>query len=279
VQKRYRAEEALKESEVRLGIMSERNARLRAEHTLLVTEEKLRTARRIQEKLLPDTAPAVNGFDIGGRSCPAEACSGDYFDYVPMPGGRVGIVVADVTGHGLGPALLMAETCAYLRVLAAAGSDVGDILTELNRYLMNDTADDYFITLFLARIDPHDRSFVYASAGHQGYLLDRAGQTQVLEATSLPLGVVHGDVVPSTAPRALDPGQLMLLFTDGIAEATDGNGDCFSAKRALRLVQANRSRPAQECADILCHRALTFSDGAPQRDDMTVLVLKAGYDS
>src|SRR6185369_7353340 len=113
----------------------ERRERKRAEEELLETQEQFRVAREIQQRLFPKSSPPAGPFDIAGASYPAEATGGDYYDYLPMVDGCVGIVVADVTGHGVGPALLMAETRAYLRTLAVNATDVGEILMRANQVL------------------------------------------------------------------------------------------------------------------------------------------------
>jgi hypothetical protein len=132
IERSRRVERALHESEIEVHTLGERNARIKAEQTLLAAQEKLRMARSIQEKLLPDAAPELPGLEIGGVSNPAEFTSGDYFDYITLSDGNMGIVIADVSGHGIGPALLATETCAYLRALARTCSDVGEILTCVN---------------------------------------------------------------------------------------------------------------------------------------------------
>src|SRR6266850_2320581 len=120
-------------------------------------------------------------FEISGASYPAEATGGDYFDYVPLRDGTLGVVIGDVTGHGFGPALLMAELRAYLRAFLLTRSDVGEILGLLNCALADDAPEGYFATLLLARLDPTTRSLVYASAGHMpGYILAPSGEVKAV---------------------------------------------------------------------------------------------------
>src|SRR5262249_41296724 len=154
----------------------------------------LRMARQIQQKLFPASAPALAGLDLCGASSCAEATGGDYFDYLLLPDGSVGIVIGDVSGHGFGPALLMASTRAYLPGLAQRHTDVGEILTLANRALADDIGEDWFVTLLLARLDPGARTLLYASAGHPaGYVLDPAGNVRtLLPSNGLPLGIETG---------------------------------------------------------------------------------------
>src|SRR5438876_3618847 len=154
----------------------ERRARKRAEGALRDTEEQFRVAREIQQRLFPKVAPPFGPFEMAGASYPAEATGGDYFDYLPMADGCLGVVVADVTGHGVGPALLMAETRAYLRTLVTGALDAGEILTRANRMLADDVDFERFVTLMLVKLDAASRTLVYTSAGHPtGYVLEASG--------------------------------------------------------------------------------------------------------
>jgi PAS domain S-box-containing protein len=185
-----------------VGFIRDITMRKRAEREIRESQEQFRVAREIQQRLFPKSAPVLEAFDIAGATYPAEATGGDYFDYLPMLNDRWGIIVADVTGHGVGPALLMAETRAYLRILAGRREDVGEILTRANSVLAEDVGSERFVTLFLARLDPRDRALVYASAGHTtAYIMDRAGNVrQTLPRTGVPLGI-H----PQTRKRHITP--------------------------------------------------------------------------
>ncbi|PYM11865.1 MAG: hypothetical protein DME18_12815, partial [Verrucomicrobia bacterium] len=207
--------------------------RKRAEQELRENEEQFRVAREIQQRLFPKTAPQVPGFDIAGVSHAAEATGGDYFDYLPMLGNRVGVVVGDVTGHGIGPALLMAETRAYLRILARNREDVGEILTRANRVLAEDIGYERFITMLLVSLDPQKRTFTYANAGHPaGYVLDGAGEIKArLKRTGLPLGIKPDMAYPQAPATSLSPGDVLLLLTDGIEEAMSPDDNIFGTER------------------------------------------------
>jgi PAS domain S-box-containing protein len=140
-------------------------------------EEQFRVAREIQERLFPKAAPQWPGIDLAGASFPAKATGGDYFDYLSVADGGWGIVVGDVSGHGVGPAMLMAETRAYLRILAQNRGDLGEILARANRALVEDVSDGRFVTLMLAKFESAGRALVYANAGHPpAFVLDASGQ-------------------------------------------------------------------------------------------------------
>lgn len=233
-------------------------------------------AREIQQRLFPKGAPHCPGFDIAGASFPAEATGGDYFDYLPMLHNRLGVVVGDVTGHGVGPALLMAETRAYLRVLAGRREDVGEILTRANRILAEDVGSERFITLFLGRIDPATRTLVYASAGHPaGYVFDAKGAIKTtLKRTGIPLGM-KADTQYSTAPEIqLASGDLVLLLSDGIEETCGPDDNLFGVDRILEVVRAQRLKTSQEIVQALYEATRSHADQAPQLDDITAIVVK-----
>jgi serine phosphatase RsbU (regulator of sigma subunit) len=254
----------------------ERTRRRSAEQVLRATEVKLHMARQIQQNLFPAAAPAMPGFDIAGASYCAEATGGDYFDYFPMLDECLGIVIADVSGHGFGPALLMASTRAYLRALAQTHRSVGSILTLANRFLLREVGEDGFVTLLLARLNPHTRSLVYASAGHQtGYIFDPGGKVKMLlESTGFPLGIVPDDEFLDAAEIELQPGDIILLITDGIVEARANDETAFGRERALEIVRLLRDRPAQEIIVALCRSVRDFCKDKTLIDDVTVIVIK-----
>jgi sigma-B regulation protein RsbU (phosphoserine phosphatase) len=252
-------------------------SRLRRRKARRAHQEELRVAREIQQQLFP-VAPRLHGYDIGGASYPAQATGGDYFDFIPMGCGRLGIVIGDVSGHGLGPALLMASTRAYLRVLARMHADASEILASANRVLADDLGADRFVTLSFAVLDLHASSLVYASAGHPtGYILDAGGDVKAsLTSTSSPLGFLPDDEFPSSDVLTLAPGDHVLFLTDGIAEARSPDGTAFGHQRALDIVRLYRSDSAQQIVENLYHAVRAFCHNKPPRDDITAVVTKVG---
>ncbi len=190
-------------------------------------EIEIRLARTVQEKLYPAGPPELAGFDLAGAAFPADHTCGDYYDFIPLSDGRVAIAVGDVSGHGFPAALLMAETRAYLRSLVRRSTDLDEILKQLNAFLCEDTADERFVTLQLAILDPTHRSLVFASAGHvPGFLLDGSGATRrELESTGVPLGLFDDAVFPASPTIPLADGDLLVLVTDGATEAQNEDGD------------------------------------------------------
>jgi PAS domain S-box-containing protein len=241
-------------------------------------EAEMRLARVVQQKLFPDGAPSLPGFDLAGAVFPADHTCGDYFDFLPMVDGRVGLAVGDVSGHGFSAALLMAETRAYLRSLAEATSDLSAILGRLNLLLCRDTEDERFVTLMLTLLDPARKTIVYSSAGHiHGYVIDRYGATRhVLDSTGAPLGIFGDSAFASSPEIQLEEGDLLLLLTDGAAEAQDRDGAFFGSERVLSVVTEARGESATQIIRCLRSAVEEFAPESPQRDDITVVVGKVG---
>lgn len=230
-------------------------------------------ARTVQRTLFPAAAPCVPGFDIAGAVHPAQRVSGDFFDFMPLGPDSVGVLVADVSGHGLGPALLMAQTQAYLHALAETSSDPGELLSNANRLFANSDSG-HFVTMFLGRLDSATRSFVYAGAGHQGYLVRSNGAAHVLESTGYPLGVEMDTAISSAPAIVLQTGDTLVVPTDGTEETMSLGGREFGQERMLNVVRTNRKKSAAQIVNALFLAARNFSDGHPQDDDITALVVK-----
>jgi serine phosphatase RsbU (regulator of sigma subunit) len=181
-----------------------------------------------------------------------------------------------VTGHGFASALLMASTLAHLRSLALIHSDPGQILALANAALYAETEANRFVTLLLGHLDPRTRSFSYSSAGHPTcYVLDTSGEIKVqLESTALPLGLMPRTVFPVVGPVVLDPGDTVLLLTDGLLEAQSPDGDYFGIQRALETVRMNCNKTAREIAESLGRAVFEFSRTESPSDDVTIVVIK-----
>jgi len=259
-----------------IGFIRDITERKKAEKELREHAEQFRVARDIQRRLFPKASPTVPGFDIAGASHPAEAAGGDYFDFLPMLKGGLGMVVGDVTGHGIGPALLMAETRAYLRVLVGRREDVGEILTRANGILAEDMGTERFITLCFLRIDQRKRTLTYASAGHPpGYILAADGRLKrTLPRTGVPLGMQPDSTYHASKEIQLESGDLILILTDGIEEAMSIEDDFFGVDRALDVVREHRDKPAKAIVEALYKAVRSFSGNAAPLDDLTALVVK-----
>ncbi len=239
--------------------------------------DEVRMARHIQQKLFPAAPLPSADFEISGASRPAGETGGDYFDYISMQDGGLAVVIGDVCGHGLGPAMLMAELRAYLRALLLTRADVGQIVGLLNEALAADAPEGHFVTLLLARLESTTRSVVYSSAGHvPGFILSAAGEVKsVLEATGIPLAILPDGDFPAVTVPPLEPGDLLLLVTDGIVEAHGPDGTLFGTDRLLDLVRAHQSLAAREIVDTLYASLQAYCGTQPPLDDMTVIIIKA----
>jgi serine phosphatase RsbU (regulator of sigma subunit) len=252
----------------------ERSGRENAEETLRMTSAKFRVARDIQRSLFPAKPPQVAELDIAGMTKPAEETGGDFFDYLRMPDGTLAVAVADVSSHGLGSALLMAETRAYLRALALSRADIGEILTLANRILVEDVAGKHFVTLFLAQFDPARRTMRYAAAGHAGYLFDERGDARTLESTGLPLGIEKEISFQAAAEVPLAPGQVVFICTDGIQEAQSPIMQMFGTRRALDTIRRHAAGTAEEMVQALSQAVTAHMATREQHDDITMVVVK-----
>ena len=260
-----------------LNEAEERRARRAAERALLAQEEESRLAREIQQRLFPGAAPALPGYDIAGASCPAAATGGDYFDFIPTPAGRLLVVVGDVTGHGLGPAMLMADARAYLRALALSGLGFEDILAQARHLLIEDLGEERFITLLFGELDPATGVWQYVNAGHPpGYVLGPDGAVRAhLEPNAAAVGIDRAEERLVPGRLVLAPGEAIVLLTDGILEAHAKDGEEFGEARVLELVRRARGQPAAEIIRSLLDSAQRFSDPhSPRQDDMTAIVVK-----
>jgi sigma-B regulation protein RsbU (phosphoserine phosphatase) len=248
-----------------------------AERVVHARAREFSLARTIQQGLLPKAPPVLPGLEIAGASHPAQETGGDYFDFIPMSDGHWGIVIGDASGHGIGAALLVADTRAYLRAFALTNTDPGQVLDSVNQRLVEDITADYFVTLFLGRLHPLTRSLVYSNAGHlPAYVLDGRGAVKlVLQSTGVPLGLGPTGGFPNSPAVRLEPGDLLFLLSDGIVEAHSGDGPLFGIGRTLEVVRAHRHEPPGEILATLLHQVREWS-GSAQVDDMTAIVIKVG---
>ncbi len=254
----------------------ERTKHREADAALHSAMEQMRIAREIQQRLFPKEAPRLKGYDIAGLTESAEETGGDYYDFIPMPNNCIGLVVGDVTGHGIGPALLMAETRAYLRILAGENTDVGQILTRANRVLSEDIGSERFVTLLFVMLDPKVKTIRYASAGHPpGLWLDTKGKPKPeLARTGIPLGLRPDTEYEASEEIALKKGDLLALMSDGVEESISAKGELFGKKRIMKVLVGKQSSRASTIVTKL-HQAGRAHEAADQQpDDFTTIVLK-----
>ncbi|NQT15235.1 MAG: SpoIIE family protein phosphatase [Planctomycetes bacterium] len=239
-------------------------------------EAGLLAAQRIQERLLPQSAPDLAGFDIAGAVHPAEFAGGDYFDYLDLQDGALGVLVGDVSGHGVSSSLLTAAASSHIRSYAEMSVEIDEILARTNSLLASQTEGNPFVTLFFARIDPQTRSLSYINAGHPpGYVLDKSGAVKAtLNSGTLPLAVQPDTEFPIGGPVVLETGDTVLLITDGVLEAMSPGRQMFGAERMLEVVRENRAGCAREIIDGLYRAIRDFTQRDQTMDDVTIVVIR-----
>jgi sigma-B regulation protein RsbU (phosphoserine phosphatase) len=247
-----------------------------SKESLRERESHLLAAEAIQARLWPKAPPALAGFDIAGATYPAEFAAGDYFDYIPMADGSWGFVIADVSGHGLAPGIVMALAYAHVRSLARICSEPTEIVRQVNQFLLDET--DPFVTLLFARLVPNTRSLTWINAGHpSGCILDSADNIKAhMESTTVPLAVLPDLTFSSHEAVTLEPGDMVLLLTDGILEAGSVAGAGFGIERTLKVVTANRNRRASEIVEAIHFAVQEFCRPGKPSDDISAIVIKVG---
>jgi phosphoserine phosphatase RsbU/P len=258
-------------------------AAIRIEHARLAEVEQaeklhaneLQQAAQIQRRLLPATAPEVDGFDLAGYNTPCRTVGGDYYDFIPYPDGRVAILVGDVAGKGMPAALLVSSLQARVQVLFDEPDDLNSRVTRLNRVIKTNCPDNRFITFFIGVLDPRNGSFTYCNAGHNpAIVVHRDGSVERLGATGMILGILAG--APYTSETcSIDPGDLVVLFSDGVSEACRPDADEeFGEDRLVQMVQELSHEPVSGIIDAVIQSVAEFSAGAPAADDITLVVAK-----
>ncbi len=239
-----------------------------------VLQYELRQAAEIQKGLLPAQAPAIPGFDVAGLTVPCRQVDGDYFDYVSIGGGRSAVLLGDVSGKGLSAALLLAGLQARVHVLAETCSGPAELLTRLNRGIAGAWPSNKFVTMFACALDPGQGSIEWACGGHNPPLLLRArGREEWVEGGGPPVGLL-GQAVYHPARLELEPGDLLVAYSDGSVEAETAEGEPFGEARLVASVRRLATRPAAEIAEGVARDVLAFAGGVVSSDDLTLVVVR-----
>ncbi len=239
-------------------------------------ERDLDLARQIQCGYLPQENPRVPGFEIAGWNKPADQTGGDAFDFIPTDDGRLGLLIADATGHGVGPALMVAECRALLRGLASITVDLTQIMAKANEVLVDDLQEGRFVTVCLAFLDSETSTISHLSAGHGPLIHYVAADDRFVElpAATLPLGITKNLPGGPAPDIVLDPGDLFILITDGFFEWIRAGGEQFGMERLYDVIRSNRQSPCSEIIERLHRAVVEFGQGAPQEDDLTAIIVK-----
>ena len=237
-------------------------------------DQELDLARHIQQGLLPGFPPEISGYQVHGNNLPSRQVSGDLFGWWPRDDGRWLFCLADVSGKGLGPGLLMASLQATLEAWTERDLSTGDLAFQLSRVLARHTDGRRFITAFLALLDPLSGVLTYTNAGHNPALMIRpGGGFEELGAQGLPLAMLPGQPY-GEASLQLQSGDLLAVYTDGITEATDPSGEEFGTDALTSVLVAGRQNPLLALDAALLGELDRFTQGAPYLDDRTLLMLR-----
>jgi len=253
-------------------IYSEANEKKRLDHDLAI-------ARDIQRILLPAEAPIVNGFEISGMNVPARQVSGDYFDYIKVDDERLGVAIADVSGKGIPASLIMAICRSVLRSQAIGNPSPADVLQKVNRQLYPDIKEDMFISMAYLVLDHVRGGVTLARAGHDAPLLYQQKSQNVtpLKTPGMVVGIDSGDVfdrLTTDVAVSLERNDCILLYTDGITEALDNEGNEFGLERTIGSVQSSATEGAQAIVTRLIDDLRNFVGSTPQNDDITMIAIR-----
>jgi serine phosphatase RsbU (regulator of sigma subunit) len=239
-------------------------------------KEDLSIAHSIQQGLLPKALPAIEGFDVAGWNRPADETGGDYFDWQQLPEGQVAFTIADVTGHGIGPALCMSTCRAYARAGFAEEPDLQDFLKNLNEFLYEDLPPEKFVTMAVGLLDPEEATLELISAGHGPLLHYLAAEDRFrsYDAQGLPLGLLPSFHYSTPQLLRFAPGDILVLVTDGFIEWANQDDEEFGQRRLTEVIRANRSMPSAGIIRELYNAVSRFAGSMPQFDDLTALILK-----
>ncbi|MFC1713940.1 PP2C family protein-serine/threonine phosphatase [Candidatus Poribacteria bacterium] len=254
--------------------------RLKAENLLFHQhlEMELDIARKIQQILLPRQIPSIASVDMGTSSQSAKQVGGDYHDLIRLPSGDLGIAIGDVSGKGMPAALLMANAQASLRRYSESTYSPGEIIYRINNSICpicQYIEEHRFITLFYGVLNPETKMLTYSNAGHSYPIIFRAnsGACEELESTGLPCGIME-DASYDEAQVELGSGDIALLYTDGITEAMNSDGEMFGAERLKDVVLGNLQLDSSGLIASVHNELVKFVGDAPQYDDLTLMVIK-----
>jgi phosphoserine phosphatase RsbU/P len=237
--------------------------------------KELEIAKEIQDTFLPESVPAIPGFDIAATTIPAMEIGGDLYDFIPVPQESTGFVIADVSGKGVSAALYMALSRTLLHASGEADPDPSRVVRNANRLIYEDGRSSMFITVFYGVLNPQSMTFSYVNAGHNPPLLFRDGEdaSWMAGVRGIALGVVP-DVSIAATMLELRHGDLLVLYTDGVTEAFDVKQVDFGEERLRDCISRNRALPAQDILEALLGEIRAFSGAAPQSDDITLVVIR-----
>jgi len=238
-------------------------------------EAELELSQIVQRALLPQQLPNIQGVELAAFSRPSEIIGGDYFDFFKFKDGTQGIVIADVSGHGVSAGMLMSGLQTALRTMAPDSNSPAEILERINRFYIHNINFTTFVTVFLARFDPATRVLDYVNAGHNPPDLFRKqnGEIVWLMPTAAAVGLME-EYHPETKSVTLAEGDVLLLYTDGFTEAANSSGEPFGDERLDGLIRQNAHLAVSDMIQVVRQNVSTFIENKPLQDDITMIALK-----
>ena len=262
-------------------------AAIRMEHARLLEKEQARKlldqdlarAVEIQRRLLPSDAPSIGGFDFAGYNAPCRLVGGDYYDFLPYPDGRVAVLIGDVSGKGLGAALLMSSLQARSQVIFGEKGSLAEEVSRLNKSMSASCPGNSFVTFFVAVLDPATGEITYCNAGHNAPMLLRDGDgMELLEATGMPLGIVAGASYEQKTCR-MEAGDALVLFSDGVTEAYGADPDDeFGEERLVSVLRRVGKQSAAGAIEAVKSELFSFTGGVAA-DDVTLVIARRTVDA
>ena len=238
-------------------------------------ERDLDVAASIQQTIIPKTLPTIDGYDVAGINIPTRSVGGDYYDCLPLADGRFALVVADVAGKGMPAALLVSTLHAYLSAYLESSFSLPELALKLNKAIYQASPDDRFITAIIVLLNPRSGQIESVNLGHNiGYLVREGGEVMELSEGGLALGMLDIDMPYMVDLTTITPGERLLLYSDGVPEATNTRDELFESTIPLETyTRENRPERASEFISDLIGKIRTFTGDAPQSDDITALYL------
>jgi sigma-B regulation protein RsbU (phosphoserine phosphatase) len=238
-------------------------------------EAELELSQVMQRALLPQEAPSIPGLDVAAFSRPAQIVGGDYFDFIPCDDGSQAIAIADIVGHGISASMLLSSLQATLRTLLPENSSPGEVLRRINHFYLHNVNMTTFVTVFLAKYDPRTRTLSYLNAGHNPPILFRreSGKATWLHPTGAAIGIIEDYNIQNGAAQ-LAADDVLVLYTDGVTEASNAQGEYFGTERLVDLIRQNASLAASEVVAALRQALGAFIGERSLADDTTIIVCK-----
>ena len=251
------------------------NARLyEEEHALQRMKEEVRLAATIQMDLLPKSSPVIPGYDIAGKSIPAQVVGGDYFDFIPVDDKRLAVCLGDVSGKGLPASLLMANLQATLRGQTLLANSAKLCVQRSNRLLYQSTSPEKFVTLFYSIFDTANHSICFSNAGHDNpFLFGEAGDPARLKTGGVVLSIME-DYPYEEETLPIGPGTVIVMYSDGVTEAVNVRQEQFGEDRIRQVIEEHRQATSAELIEHVVSAVRAHAAGAPQMDDITLVVAR-----